>query len=206
MKCHKIQKWIYLYKEGELSDKQVKAVEEHVQTCSGCAQLAKNISVLQAGTKDVKTEPILHNPEALTVDIMNHIKYNHSKKTVQPHRFHRALRYTLQFAMLLIVLLFAVQEIDTRRRMMSLEQRMQTTRHSHMLTIKNPLVNPDDISINKKVLLELLNENRLLRMEFEKLRNELREQGVDVDSTLLQNDKVKELISDPQVLEKIFEL
>ena len=58
MKCSRLEKWIALYVEGDLSRRKARRVEAHLAACDACRGLAEDLAASQAAFRSLGTEPL----------------------------------------------------------------------------------------------------------------------------------------------------
>jgi anti-sigma factor RsiW len=74
MNCKKHQKRLHLYREGELSGRQVKSLDRHLERCPHCAAVLRRIGRLEATVGRMRDEiPQMKHPEMISGRIMNAI-------------------------------------------------------------------------------------------------------------------------------------
>jgi hypothetical protein len=74
MNCKRCQKWLYFYREGELSERQAKSLNRHLERCPECAALLDRIGRLEDTVRQARENaPRPGDPEILTGRIMHSI-------------------------------------------------------------------------------------------------------------------------------------
>ena len=150
MNCKRHQKLLHLYREGELSDRQVRSLNRHLERCQECTAIHKRIVRLEATVQRVRGNvPQLANPEMTSdriMDAINALPRDSSRASVARNErsnpkwtpdhfgrfalggpFHaRRIRFGLAIAATMIVLVFFVQESMILSRISRLEDRMST--------------------------------------------------------------------------------
>jgi len=71
-KCKYYQNKIYLYRAGELSERERDRLKRHLVSCQECAEIKKNVEDLGSNMEQLRTDlPVPGNPVALTNNIMH---------------------------------------------------------------------------------------------------------------------------------------
>jgi hypothetical protein len=90
MKCGNYQKWLYLFREGELSDRRKKKLERHLRRCKVCAGEKQRIETADSLIRIARdTVPRISNPRELTDGIMNAIEQSTAAAIEESGRFAR---------------------------------------------------------------------------------------------------------------------
>ena len=72
MRCKHYEKWIYLYREGELTLQERDRLGRHLETCGRCRRIESRIRQLEEATGYLKMKrPVLPESEKLTDEILN---------------------------------------------------------------------------------------------------------------------------------------
>jgi hypothetical protein len=72
MNCEKRQKLLHLYREGELSGRQAKSLDRHLERCPECRTVQERLGRLEMTVRKLRENvPVSANPEMLTGRIMN---------------------------------------------------------------------------------------------------------------------------------------
>jgi len=133
MRCRKAERLIHLYGEGELADRNARALRHHVEACAPCSRLASSMEVLARLTGEIRSqEPVLRDPQRMTGEIMAAVAADARQRTSKRSRtleiglFARGFRLqpVVAAALALIVLVLGVQEVLLLRRLGRLEARM----------------------------------------------------------------------------------
>ena len=132
--CIKYEKWLYLYRQGELNEKQSRLFEQHLSGCESCRHVLRDLGFQsdfvgkwQAHTAEISA------PGEMTREIMDSVRiYRH----LTPQRFSDRIldlfsMPRVQLAMLTVVVILAgfllIQEGFVMYRIANLEQRMRYT-------------------------------------------------------------------------------
>jgi len=152
MNCKRNQKWLHLYREGELSGRRAKSLNRHIERCPECAAVRKRIARMEATVGRIRVNaPQSEHPEMIRNRIMDAIAslprdsrraetsvaqndgLNPKWKSDRFGRFAlgilfhaRRIRFGLAIAAAMIVLVFFVQESMILSRISRLEDRMST--------------------------------------------------------------------------------
>jgi len=133
MRCRKAERLLHLYGEGELADRERRALDRHLEGCAVCSERAASMERLAGLTAGLRSDdPVLTDPERMTDEIMAVVAAEARQRTngwskkravgVFTRRFH--LQPALAAALALIVLALGVQEVVLLKRLASLEERM----------------------------------------------------------------------------------
>ena len=132
MKCDKVQKWLHYYAPGELTSRQLRAVDKHLQSCASCRALAEDIDRLQHSIDALRnTVPDLSEPVAFTNRVISSILYQErgfwQKRRLRlgPWITRPVVRFALGCNLLLIVVILFTQEIQICNQVSRLEQKME---------------------------------------------------------------------------------
>jgi len=154
MRCSHYQKWIYLYREGELTNHQQQKLHRHLQKCEGCELLVQKVLKIESQVGTIrKSKPALSNPEGMTHNIMR-ATLPISQRDFKRRNWDRFICWdafmsikiqgaTAVVAMLLL-LGFIGQEAWIMNRVSQLEQRIST---DSKVRIQNeePMLKPSEI-------------------------------------------------------------
>ncbi len=64
--CKKYEKWLYLYREGELKHSQAQQLAEHLKSCAKCAQISRQLGNMQ---KDMLSWKETSDTDSINTDI-----------------------------------------------------------------------------------------------------------------------------------------
>jgi hypothetical protein len=164
MKCQKIEKLLYLYRECELTTAELGVLNDHLMTCSSCRILRRRLEnepkiILQAR----KNEPVLQNVKELKKDVLRKILRSESRASDYFFEFLSRRRVRLAFVGVLsvIVLSFFVQEFYLVSRISRLESRLAQQSDQdvlfvvpadEILDLLKPVVNGANVVDRNKVL------------------------------------------------------
>jgi ribosomal silencing factor RsfS len=129
------QKLLHLYRSGELSRRQAKKLERHLNCCEGCAREKRQIEKTERlMAKARSTTPLLPNPQQLTEVIMQALQYEKSAELVKKGVKYESrwfdwfymtrVRFALVSIVLVVLGIFIFQSTMILHRVSSLEQKM----------------------------------------------------------------------------------
>jgi hypothetical protein len=126
MRCKSYEKWIYLYREGELTLQEKNKIKQHLATCGNCRQLEKRIRQLEEATGTLRMEhPVLPEGESLTDDILNSVRpLKTDKHRVLRGRRPLHLHWIFVGAALVLAAAFLMQQSWVYLKVSQLENRM----------------------------------------------------------------------------------
>lgn len=132
MGCRYTEKWLYLYREGELTPGQKAKLESHMRQCRRCMAFRKDLDVTEKGVRELRERsPSLKDPGSFTVQVMEAVTgvsaTSHPVRRVQGEgrgAFRPLIRFALAGAVLLILSLFGVQQFWIFSKITRLEQKL----------------------------------------------------------------------------------
>ncbi len=115
--CRKIERFLYLYREGELSDEERALVEGHIKTCARCRAIEEHlVSMERALAPARQSRPALEGGTELVDETTSRIARPGRRADLMPEGWTiadlllRWARPALGFALLVAAALFAVQQ------------------------------------------------------------------------------------------------
>ena len=113
MNCRKAKKYIYLFRDGELSQKEKKQLEQHLKNCQSCSHLFNDLNEFKRIiVENEDADELIENPEKLTNSILNAIDEADSKKSLKIISItsHPVFRVAASFLIILQITLFFSQQ------------------------------------------------------------------------------------------------
>jgi len=180
-KCIYYEKQLYLYRAGELPDRERDRLNKHLASCPQCAAFAKKLKILDGKIEQLRGEqPSPDNPVALTNNIMRAVtsiekfkKYQKADKygNIFKLLFAPRLRFALLTAIVFIVSLFFIQEALFMDRIARLERKISrstaagiyTTEKMNYSVLENKLSSLDKSgSFLQNNLVTVKNKNKIV--------------------------------------------
>lgn len=231
MKCIKVKKLLYLFRSGELTQKQKKQLEEHFAVCENCRMERARIIEQRQLLKKLRRQPELHDPTQLTDTIMQSIQHSRilSQNSQAKNRVEyildifnrRFVRIVLSMSIIFLIGFFIVQETIVLHRINQLEQRValqspgkmktESVLHTTQEHLNKLLLQQDNnISIDKDILVQLLNSYSELQMQNKVLLKLLEENASKLpDVTLedgLSEQEIRQILANKKLFKKVSEL
>jgi hypothetical protein len=130
MTCEESRRLISLYRAGERTDPENRALEEHLRFCPSCAKENEETgTVLLSAQAIASREPVLHDPEGLAREILAQVAGVHSRRehTLLDLLLRPAQRPAVRIAMASVILVavgvFGIQSLQTLIGMQEIEKR-----------------------------------------------------------------------------------
>jgi len=144
MKCDDIKPLLYLHREGELDGPEQQKLTEHLRECSRCRQELEQIHRLGESVYDLRMDiPEMPEPNRIQEKIMREIRKQNiqNEKISVQNWFDRMgdwlslsrVRFAMISVALLIVAVFAIQELMILTRISALEQKIDSGNRSETL-------------------------------------------------------------------------
>jgi hypothetical protein len=128
-KCGRIERLLYLYRDGELSPREKSMIDDHTRTCTACASLLKNLQILDshlkinrsALAKDTNREKVIN---AALRQITGHVVPG-TKYKVRSAFLPSWIRPVLAGSLILILSFLSFQQLRDALRTSALEHRLR---------------------------------------------------------------------------------
>ncbi len=158
--CKKYEKWLYLYREGELKHSQAQQLAEHLLTCAKCTDISQQLGFMHQDVLElIKKADMDVNDTDITASVINTIRMTEKDSDYLSGTFGGRIldvfaKPGIQAVSLAIMILFCLtlvfQETSVMLRISSLEKRMALN-----ATARNRLVDSQalDLLVNKPELL-----------------------------------------------------
>jgi len=156
MDCKTAGKYLHLYKDDELTDKEKTSLGNHLAGCTKCRALSKELKLYEEALKEiVDQEPTLSNPDQLTGNIMSGIKSGKSSVTANVTRLFSlpALRIAASILILIQTGVFTYQQFYIAG---SIKELNQATQNQKIHSDNPGLVNKECIEESKKIITDVL--------------------------------------------------
>ena len=192
MTCKTVEKYLSLPEEKN-SPRQQNKIDEHLEQCERCRELAQQYQVLNHQVRkmqNIQPEPFGAAPQVLAAirreQRKRHPLWEHGLDLFA----RRPVHILVQTAVVLLLVWIGVQEVRVHQRLAALEQRLATgeKRVAHRLNSPDVL---QPASLN--ALEDLLQESRLRELKYQLVVKALLEERIQPDQlpldTLDENEK-----------------
>ena len=201
MNCKKFQKYIYLFKEGELTSSEKRNLEIHLNGCSKCAIEAETVISDFSKLNNLKRELEFKESDILFKNIERAIVPEFNFKTVGIKNYIEKIMERIsiskaRFAFSTIVVVFMVllvaQEVSVLTRISMLEKRMleeknETLDFSQLKLSKFVSQNQDQILIDRQALENILESYSDLKLTNKILLATLRKAVPELEDNFIDN-------------------
>ena len=210
MNCNTVQKYLYLFRKGELAFFQKLIAKQHIRKCRHCKSLADQITSDYTRLDPLKQMPDLP-PELNTDNIIKNLPGRRISDMHAAHsnRYHGA-RLLLPAAAFFLVLFFGIQQWHINQRMSQLEVRLNSSRQAVpsdaqfqlMSLLYSDLLTPT----NESSLMQILNQYSKILDILQEFINEHPElSGIDLNDGL-DKKELSKLLKYKEQLENIGQL
>lgn len=160
MNCENFKKWVHLNKTGELSEREQRLLEKHIEICLDCQNLVEEIKSKDDYIQRLKNmNPAIDYPGVLTSNIMQSIT-GQRKPNQLLMKFYKVFdllfSYKLRFTGILILIalisLFSYQQIHILNKLNQMEQKVAAKLVENETAFKTPIL------INDRIIKELVPE------------------------------------------------
>ncbi|MBN2612292.1 MAG: zf-HC2 domain-containing protein [Bacteroidales bacterium] len=158
MNCHTSKKYLYLFREGELSKTEKAALTRHLKDCNTCRMFAEKTQGFEYYLNSLQSfEPQLTNPEKLTEEIMQNIPDNGKKRVIKSTRLFGTLIVRVAASILIIiqVAMYVYQKSFINHSVLSLNNNNQTTRSQNH---DRQNLNAECVEQTKTILLDIFGD------------------------------------------------
>jgi hypothetical protein len=193
MQCRRFEKWLFLYRDGELDAAQSVALADHLNRCEACrALMAEIMNTDEMVSLLRKEQPAVESPGQLTDNVLNRVRAESRAERIAGRKNNRTFSlWALAGAVSFAAALFFIQQSGIYMKVARLEARMAAIdrgghagRRSVAADIqkmigRSPLpsfqksgfasTDEDLILVRKDLLMLLLDSNRAMNEQLEKL-------------------------------------
>ena len=224
MKCKKIKRLLF-FKKNELTENEQRKLFEHLKHCETCRLDSERFKEQNRVTDSLISSPTLEDPNALTHDILQSIRFltKFSKRRANPidkvlDMFAlKPVRLAFASCLVLVIALFIAQEILILNRLKTLEHRLvqqdTTVQNVYTEAAKNVLSHfnqsKEQLVIDRELMGELLNSYGELQMKNRLLLRVLEEQAEQANITWrdgLTDEELDQLFQGDRIKQKLKEL
>ncbi|MCK5148465.1 zf-HC2 domain-containing protein [bacterium] len=147
---HRFEKWLHLYRVGELSSRQNRLLKRHLETCQTCRLQSKTLSGMETAITAARgMSPELRHGDLLIQSVMHNL---HAAE-ITPGFWDRlaapGIRLTAAVVLILIMSTFLIQEGHDQKRMAVL---MHHNQRSQVLFVRTESLSPRLMRFARKVL------------------------------------------------------
>jgi len=170
MNCKKVQKYLYLYRSGELNSQESEQLKAHLSTCSSCERKMQTVQKTNLILKTLQKE--LHDhpePRDLTNKIMSRIHgldniplKNHTKNLQEIFGYilyNLKMEHALTPISIVLVVLFLAQQSFVFNRVKILEEKMERGVTITSVITSHYLIDIDQLSDTNRGLVNEIMSN-----------------------------------------------
>jgi hypothetical protein len=218
MRCKDYQKYIYLFKEGELSAKEKRTLDIHLKKCVECSKEAELIVADFSKLNRLKENQEFIESHTVLNDIENSIRNNQNFNPLGIKEYFENIlerisipktRFVFSAIVVLLMIVLVAQEVSVLTRITLLEKKMSEdkveTRDLSPLALSTFVSsNQDKVTVDRQTLETILESYTDLQLTNKILLDALRKAVPDLDKNFIDNgldqEEMKKLLDKKDVI------